>query len=168
MRFCFLQHSNFFAIKVLKSRTFLYFSVLTCVLSAGSLNQQKTTWKICCSSSTVSLLPSPPRRQSSAKVSADSSVSSTNLFRFSVTAHFRGLDNLRACQWWIQSICSVFVFPEEAEDPACIPIFWISKWVDYSDKYGLGKTLMLFLSFIKSDWTSIIICMFNFYYLFIA
>lgn len=27
---------------------------------------------------------------------------------------------------------------EEAEDPACIPIFWISKWVDYSDKYGLG------------------------------
>lgn len=31
-------------------------------------------------------------------------------------------------------------FTEEAEDPACIPIFWISKWVDYSDKYGLGKT----------------------------
>lgn len=28
---------------------------------------------------------------------------------------------------------------EEAEDPACVPIFWISKWVDYSDKYGLGK-----------------------------
>lgn len=28
---------------------------------------------------------------------------------------------------------------EEAEDPACIPVFWISKWVDYSDKYGLGK-----------------------------
>ncbi|XP_076123361.1 serine/threonine-protein kinase PLK1 isoform X2 [Alosa pseudoharengus] len=30
---------------------------------------------------------------------------------------------------------------EEAEDPACIPIFWISKWVDYSDKYGLGYQL---------------------------
>ncbi|XP_060910946.1 serine/threonine-protein kinase PLK1 [Labrus mixtus] len=29
----------------------------------------------------------------------------------------------------------------EAEDPACIPIFWISKWVDYSDKYGLGYQL---------------------------
>ena len=29
--------------------------------------------------------------------------------------------------------------PEEAEDPACIPIFWVSKWVDYSDKYGLGR-----------------------------
>ncbi|KAF6126444.1 polo like kinase 1 [Phyllostomus discolor] len=31
--------------------------------------------------------------------------------------------------------------PEEAEDPACIPIFWVSKWVDYSDKYGLGYQL---------------------------
>lgn len=30
---------------------------------------------------------------------------------------------------------------EEAEDPAGIPIFWISKWVDYSDKYGLGYQL---------------------------
>uniref|UniRef100_A0A3Q3L9M7 Serine/threonine-protein kinase PLK n=1 Tax=Mastacembelus armatus TaxID=205130 RepID=A0A3Q3L9M7_9TELE len=30
---------------------------------------------------------------------------------------------------------------EEAEDPACTPIFWISKWVDYSDKYGLGYQL---------------------------
>uniref|UniRef100_A0A3P8ULK4 Serine/threonine-protein kinase PLK n=1 Tax=Cynoglossus semilaevis TaxID=244447 RepID=A0A3P8ULK4_CYNSE len=30
---------------------------------------------------------------------------------------------------------------EKAEDPACIPIFWISKWVDYSDKYGLGYQL---------------------------
>lgn len=43
------------------------------------------------------------------------------------------------CIRCIQSFCSVFVFAEEAEDPACIPIFWISKWVDYSDKYGLGK-----------------------------
>uniref|UniRef100_A0A3P9MRW2 Serine/threonine-protein kinase PLK n=1 Tax=Poecilia reticulata TaxID=8081 RepID=A0A3P9MRW2_POERE len=34
-----------------------------------------------------------------------------------------------------------FIFSEEAEDPACIPIFWISKWVDYSDKYGLGYQL---------------------------
>lgn len=39
----------------------------------------------------------------------------------------------------ISSVCSICVFTEEAEDPACIPIFWISKWVDYSDKYGLGK-----------------------------
>ncbi|XP_046899799.1 serine/threonine-protein kinase PLK1 [Hypomesus transpacificus] len=35
----------------------------------------------------------------------------------------------------------VLVRQEEAEDPACIPIFWISKWVDYSDKYGLGYQL---------------------------
>lgn len=34
-----------------------------------------------------------------------------------------------------------FVRQDEAEDPACIPIFWISKWVDYSDKYGLGYQL---------------------------
>uniref|UniRef100_A0A8B9RB20 Serine/threonine-protein kinase PLK n=1 Tax=Astyanax mexicanus TaxID=7994 RepID=A0A8B9RB20_ASTMX len=34
-----------------------------------------------------------------------------------------------------------FVRQEEAEDPACIPVFWISKWVDYSDKYGLGYQL---------------------------
>nr|XP_056722131.1 serine/threonine-protein kinase PLK1-like [Euleptes europaea] len=30
---------------------------------------------------------------------------------------------------------------EEAEDPACIPIFWVSKWVDYSAKYGIGYHL---------------------------
>ncbi|XP_039631808.1 serine/threonine-protein kinase PLK1 [Polypterus senegalus] len=35
----------------------------------------------------------------------------------------------------------VVIRQEEAEDPACIPIFWISKWVDYSDKYGLGYQL---------------------------
>lgn len=30
---------------------------------------------------------------------------------------------------------------DEAEDPAATPIFWVSKWVDYSDKYGLGYQL---------------------------
>jgi polo-like kinase 1 len=30
---------------------------------------------------------------------------------------------------------------DEAEDPAITPVFWISKWVDYSDKYGLGYQL---------------------------
>lgn len=35
----------------------------------------------------------------------------------------------------------VVIRQEEAEDPACTPIFWISKWVDYSDKYGLGYQL---------------------------
>ena len=30
---------------------------------------------------------------------------------------------------------------DDAEDPAAIPIFWVSKWVDYSDKYGLGYQL---------------------------
>lgn len=30
---------------------------------------------------------------------------------------------------------------DEAEDPALTPVSWISKWVDYSDKYGLGYQL---------------------------
>lgn len=30
---------------------------------------------------------------------------------------------------------------DDSEDPAAIPIFWVSKWVDYSDKYGLGYQL---------------------------
>lgn len=32
-------------------------------------------------------------------------------------------------------------FADVAEDPAAVPVFWISKWVDYSDKYGLGYQL---------------------------
>ena len=31
--------------------------------------------------------------------------------------------------------------PEEAQHPASSPIYWISKWVDYSDKYGIGYQL---------------------------
>nr|XP_006811786.1 PREDICTED: serine/threonine-protein kinase PLK1 isoform X2 [Saccoglossus kowalevskii] len=30
---------------------------------------------------------------------------------------------------------------DEAEDPAAVPVYWVSKWVDYSDKYGLGYML---------------------------
>ena len=30
---------------------------------------------------------------------------------------------------------------DEAEDPAAVPFLWFSKWVDYSDKYGLGYQL---------------------------
>jgi len=33
------------------------------------------------------------------------------------------------------------VISGEAEDPALTPVTWISKWVDYSDKYGLGYNL---------------------------
>ena len=31
--------------------------------------------------------------------------------------------------------------PEDCEHPASTPIYWISKWVDYSDKYGIGYQL---------------------------
>ena len=30
---------------------------------------------------------------------------------------------------------------DEAEDPKSLPMIWISKWVDYSDKYGFGYAL---------------------------
>lgn len=30
---------------------------------------------------------------------------------------------------------------DAAEDPAMAPIYWVSKWIDYSDKYGLGYCL---------------------------
>jgi polo-like kinase 1 len=35
----------------------------------------------------------------------------------------------------------VGVGDDDAEDPAAVPIYWVSKWVDYSDKYGLGYQL---------------------------
>lgn len=37
---------------------------------------------------------------------------------------------------------SPFYFPpDEMSDPAASPFVWISKWVDYSDKYGFGYQL---------------------------
>lgn len=30
---------------------------------------------------------------------------------------------------------------DEAEHPASMPFFWVSKWVDYTDKYGIGYQL---------------------------
>jgi len=33
------------------------------------------------------------------------------------------------------------IMEDEAEDPKCIPMAWVSKWVDYSDKYGFGYAL---------------------------
>ena len=33
------------------------------------------------------------------------------------------------------------IMEDEAEDPKSGPAMWISKWVDYSDKYGFGYAL---------------------------
>lgn len=30
---------------------------------------------------------------------------------------------------------------DELSDPSSQPLFWVSKWVDYSDKYGFGYQL---------------------------
>lgn len=35
----------------------------------------------------------------------------------------------------------IYALLEEAEDPASTPVYWISKWVDYTDKYGIGYQL---------------------------
>lgn len=32
-------------------------------------------------------------------------------------------------------------YGDEMTDPACQPLYWVSKWVDYSDKYGFGYEL---------------------------
>lgn len=41
-----------------------------------------------------------------------------------------------------QNFIISFILPlDEAEDPAAIPMVWVSKWVDYSDKYGFGYQL---------------------------
>lgn len=34
-----------------------------------------------------------------------------------------------------------YALGDEFTDPASQPLFWISKWVDYSDKYGFGYQL---------------------------
>lgn len=36
---------------------------------------------------------------------------------------------------------NISIFSDEIEHPASSPIFWVSRWVDYSDKYGLGYQL---------------------------
>ncbi len=33
------------------------------------------------------------------------------------------------------------ILEDECEDPKVVPMVWISKWVDYSDKYGFGYAL---------------------------
>ncbi|KAK7081260.1 Serine/threonine-protein kinase plk1 [Halocaridina rubra] len=33
------------------------------------------------------------------------------------------------------------IIDEESDDPTALPLIWVSKWVDYSDKYGLGYQL---------------------------
>ena len=39
------------------------------------------------------------------------------------------------------SECDCCFSTDEAEDPAYAPVYWVGKWVDYSDKYGFGYQL---------------------------
>lgn len=34
-----------------------------------------------------------------------------------------------------------FEHPDEVEDPASTPVFWVSKWMDYTEKYGMAYQL---------------------------
>ncbi|KAK3741443.1 hypothetical protein QZH41_014386 [Actinostola sp. cb2023] len=48
---------------------------------------------------------------------------------------------------------------DEAEDPASTPVYWVSKWVDYSDKYGLGYALCdNSVGVLFNDQTRLILC----------
>lgn len=52
----------------------------------------------------------------------------------------------------------VFVL-DDAEDPASTPVYWVSKWVDYSDKYGLGYSLCdNSFGVLFNDQTRLILC----------
>lgn len=35
----------------------------------------------------------------------------------------------------------MFIILEETTDPIAKPLVWVSKWVDYCDKYGFGYEL---------------------------
>jgi polo-like kinase 1 len=47
------------------------------------------------------------------------------------------------CEFVVKLNCKLLKshVPDEATDPAAQPIVWVSKWVDYSDKYGFGYQL---------------------------
>ncbi|EDO37827.1 predicted protein [Nematostella vectensis] len=48
---------------------------------------------------------------------------------------------------------------DDAEEPAATPVYWVSKWVDYSDKYGLGYTLSdNSVGVLFNDHTRLILC----------
>ncbi|XP_022918871.1 serine/threonine-protein kinase polo [Onthophagus taurus] len=61
-------------------------------------------------------------------------------------AAFNALANLRSLRNTLASVlaskpvrnCN---FGDEMSDPNAHPLFWVSKWVDYSDKYGFGYQL---------------------------
>ena len=45
----------------------------------------------------------------------------------------------------VEKICvktfSITIILDESKDPSDVPMAWVSKWVDYSDKYGFGYQL---------------------------
>ncbi|XP_067932034.1 serine/threonine-protein kinase PLK1-like [Watersipora subatra] len=60
---------------------------------------------------------------------------------FHVQELFRQIHNVVSSSKVTAGDCLGVDGEEEAEHPASIPIYWVAKWVDYSDKYGLGYQL---------------------------
>ncbi|GJQ86458.1 polo [Trypoxylus dichotomus] len=59
---------------------------------------------------------------------------------------FDAADNLLSLRKMLQDVIKSkpgrnCKFGDEMSDPASQPLFWVSKWVDYSDKYGFGYQL---------------------------
>jgi len=43
---------------------------------------------------------------------------------------------------------------DEVEHPASIPIYWVAKWVNHSEKYGMGYQLCdNLIGVLFNDWT---------------
>lgn len=60
---------------------------------------------------------------------------------------------------YVLAVFLIFFLSDDAEDPACVPMLWVSKWVDYSDKYGLGYQLCdESVGVLFNDSTRLILC----------
>ncbi|XP_077507655.1 serine/threonine-protein kinase PLK1-like [Amblyomma americanum] len=89
-----------------------------------------------------SLKPQPSARAEEARVPPEEAEMSSSAMRGR-----QRQDYLKELQRLLQKLFSEqpperhFERPEEAEDPASLPVFWISKWVDCSENYGLAYQL---------------------------
>ena len=101
-------------------------------------------------SENMAISPEPPARRDDADdyLNVTQHQSHEHLFKCMAKHTENILEQTRELQGWVYSrgdanaynpqMVNDNVDMDEAEDPAKRPVYWISKWVDYSDKYGLG------------------------------
>jgi len=104
-------------------------------------------------SENMAISPEPPARRADDDdyLNVTQHQSHDHLFKCMAKHTENILEQTRELQDWVYSkgdanaynpqMVNDTVDMDEAEDPAKRPVYWISKWVDYSDKYGLGYTL---------------------------